>query len=379
MPGEADDDLREEIEDGRAEAWAAYFGALALGVNEFEARIQGQWVKFSAAVEREARKTRRGIAAALASLPDTIDPWDEAVLGARNRTDQRLWEFKDRVFGKLGVVNSQAAEDPEAVVEVFNRRYRLDRGGPASIIGEAQEEAADVTRKAVKGLRKSVTREAALAKGVKATALDILMDPGQYRDVDGELDDLLDGLDEAMGRGDFAATASFIDNVIRAVEQKTHQESMTIVDATAGPMAVEAAEEAAELFAPAAGGLEPAFLTHQRSTFRSTIAGMGRAFDSGWPEEDVNWLYYQPITARAGLAPDGFGATHYALIRSQEEWEGVRKALDHTRPGSYIFTTGFHVNDTGYLLPIPPLLLAAAVADQRKERQRFLEKQKDKE
>jgi hypothetical protein len=31
------------------------------------------------------------------------------------------------------------------------------------------------------------------------------------------------------------------------------------------------------------------------------------------------------------------------------------------------------------LLPIPPLFLAAAVADQRKERQRFLEKKKEEE
>jgi hypothetical protein len=202
MP-EADDELRQEVEDNRAAAWAAYFGVLALGVNEFEARIQGDWVRFSAAVERDARKTRRGIAAALASLPDTIDPWDEAVLGARNATDRRLWEFKDATLRRLGVVGSQAAEDPEAVIEVFNRRYRLDRGGPAAIIGEAQAEAVGVTRKAVKGLRKAVTREAALAKGVKATALDILMDPDQYRGVDGELDDLLDGLNEAVDRGDF--------------------------------------------------------------------------------------------------------------------------------------------------------------------------------
>jgi hypothetical protein len=106
---------------------------------------------------------------------------------------------------------------------------------------------------------------------------------------------------------------------------------------------------------------------------------MGTKFDSAWPEEDINWLAYQPVTARAGLSPNGFGATYYATIKTQPEWEKIRLGLDHKRPGSYIFTTGFHVLDTTYLLPIPPLFLAAAVADQRKERQRFLEKKRKEE
>ena len=357
MPEEAGDDeqLRQEIEDSRAEAWAAYFGVLALGVDEFEARIQGEYRVFEAVVNQAAKKTRRGLARAVAGLPDAIDPWADKVLAARAASDTVLWEFKGRVQSELGIVNSTAKEDPEAVVEVMNRRYRLDRGGPAAIIGEAQGEAAGVVRKAAK-----VVKKAAPAAAAEMAALNA-------------------GLDDALESGDYSSTASFIDNIIRALEQKVHQQSMAMVDATAGPMAVEAVEEAAEMFEPVSPTLELSYLTHQRSTYRSTVAAMGRSFDSAWPEEDINWLFYVPRTARAGLAPEGFTVQHYSQLKTAEEWEAVRMAEGAKRPGSFIFTTGFKPGSVAYLLPIPPLFLAAAIADQRKERQRFLDKKREEE
>ena len=366
------------VEEQRAEAWAAYFGVLALGVDEFEARIQREWRVFEAAVNQAAKKTRRGLARAVAGLPDAIDPWADKVLAARAASDTVLWEFKGRVQSELGIVNSTAKEDPEAVVEIMNRRYRLDRGGPAAIITEAQQEAAEAVKKSAKVVKRALKSESALALDTPELS-GLLWNAEEYRGMSAEIDDLLDGLSDALARGDYSSTASFIDNIIRALEQKVHQQSITMVDATAGPMAVEAVEEAAEMFEPVSPTLELSYLTHQRSTYRSTVAAMGRSFDSAWPEEDINWLFYVPRTARAGLAPEGFTVQHYSQLKTAAEWEKVREGLDAKRPGSYIFTTGFHPGSAAYLLPIPPLFLAAAVADQRKERQRFLEKKKEEE
>ena len=334
--------LREEVEDGRAEAWAAYYAALANGVNEFEARIQGDLVAFNRAVERRARKARRGMAGALSDLPDTVDPQAEDVLAARAESDEHLWEFLTGVVAVLGISEDRRrVDDPEQTVEVFNRRYKIDSGGPAAIIDQAQEEAVDIIDESLTIIKKHIKKEKEIANLPGADALDILYDPDQYRGISDELDGLLDGLEDAIARGDPAAVASFIDNIIRALEQKVHQQSMAIVDATAGAHEAEAVTETAELFEPITPTLEASFLTHQRATFRSTIADMGRTFERAWPEEDIGWLYYEPVTARAGLAPIGFGASHFGLIRTAEEWEAIRQGMDRARPGSYIFTTGF--------------------------------------
>jgi hypothetical protein len=355
------DDAEEQRRD-REEAWAAYYAALANGVNEFEARIQGDWVKFNRAVERRARKARKGMADALSDLPDTVDPAADDVLAVRAESDEHLWEFLTGVVAVLGISEDRRrVDDPEQTIEVFNRRYKIDTGGPAAVIGAAKSEALDIADEATKIAKRTLRADpASTARAAKLAALD-------------------QGLEGAWDADDSAAAASYVDNIIRALEQKVHQQSIAVVDATAGAHEAEAVTEAAELFDPVTPTLEASFLTHQRAAFRSTLADMGRTFERAWPEEDIGWMYYEPVTARADLAPSGFGASHFGLIRTAEEWEAIRQGMDRSRPGSFIFTTGFHINSTGYLIPIPATLAGVAREKARRERQKFLEKKREEE
>ena len=73
------------------------------------------------------------------------------------------------------------------------------------------------------------------------------------------------------------------------------------------------------------------------------------------------------------MREDGFTGRHVSQVRTEADWDRVRRRLGHKRAGSFMFTTGFHVNDPGYLLPVPALLAHEAREVERQRRQRQLE------
>jgi hypothetical protein len=216
--------------------------------------------------------------------------------------------------------------DPKEGIEVYNRKWDATRSIGNTVVGDALDK-------------------------VKEAAEDAGVDP--------------DDIPDDWG---VSHVSSWADNIIRAVEQATYQVSAHIIDATSGPNALAAIEETAELFTPPMQLLELSFMTHPRAAFRSGLGLIGRELDAD------SYVYHLPTEARANANPFGFGAAQHGKIRTAKEWERVRQNLDHKRPGSYVWTTGFHVGDKGYLIPIPPDKAEGAVAYERRERQKWLAK-----
>jgi hypothetical protein len=164
---------------------------------------------------------------------------------------------------------------------------------------------------------------------------------------------------------------SWIENLIRNLDYYSHQALNPFVDAMAAGE-VDALEEAAIGFAPPENALRLSFQTHSRAAVRSTFKAAGDAMDA------EHYMYYPPQGARVVAEPTGFAAEHGYQIRTADEWTGVRESLDQKRPGSFAFSTGFHIGDRGVLIPVPLVLLAAAYEIERKRRQKWLEKQRAK-
>jgi hypothetical protein len=307
--------------------YGIYKTAMAGHTDEWEAQLTSDWARFAKGAETYGRKIRDGLIAdveRIKNVDKVLGPEDlTTIMDIRARTDETLWDWQANQFRRLGLWPSK---DEKAELEVFNRYWNITDSTGATMVGKAREKIEEAAKSA---------------------------------DIDP--DDISDEWDESH-------VTSWADNVIRAIEQATHQMSAHILDATSGVNALEALEETAEMFEPPMQILELSFTTHPRAAFRTGLGLIGREMEA---EE---YVYHLPTAARTDADPFGWGANQHGKIRTAAEWEDIRQSMDHKRPGSYVWSTGFHVGDRGYLLPIPPDKAEGAVAWERRERQKWLER-----
>jgi hypothetical protein len=305
--------------------YGLYKAAMAGKTDEWEAQLAADWAKYEKAMLSDGQRIRDGLLADLnriKTVDKVLQPEDlRTILAVRNRADNTIWDWQNRQMERLRLWPSKRGD-----TEVFNRLWDTTDSTGQTIIRKARIK-------------------------IEETAQEAGVDP----------DDLADDWDGSQ-------VQSWADNIIRAIEQVSYQMSAHVIDATSGMNALEAIEETAEKFVPPAALLELCFTTHPRAAFRSGLGLIGREMEA------ESYVYYLPPAARADANPFGFGSAQHGKIRTPEQWEGVRQGLDHERPGSYVWTTGFHVGDKGYLLPVPPKYTAGAVAFERRERQKWLER-----
>lgn len=307
--------------------YGLYKSAMAGKTDEWEADLASAWGKYEKGMLADGRRIRDGLIGDLErikTVDKVLQPEDlKTIMGVRHKADQTIWDWQNRQFERLRLWPSR---DRKGDLEVFNRAWKITDSTGQTIVGKAFEKA----------------KQAAEDAGV-------------------------DG-DELPDEWNFSHVQSWADNIIRAIEQTSYQMSAHIIDATSGMNALAAIEETAEGFAPAVALMELSFTTHPRAAYRAGMGLIGREMEA------ESYVYYLPTTARANANPGGFGASQHGKIRTAKQWEKVRQSLDHKRPGSYVWTTGFHVGDKGYLLPIPPKHAAGAVAWERRDRQKWLER-----
>jgi hypothetical protein len=329
-------------------AYLLWRAAMTGRTDEFEARLTRLWRRqrrrfredgemVRRALLAKERAMRRGVAAGF------VKPSFGAVEPFRQTVDKTLAGWIDKEFRRLRLFPSRRKR---GAVEVFNRLWDTTKGGPKTII----EMAHDAARRGAVEASGPLSRYAAEAINKRAAR---------------RLKNRIRHAAEKAPMG--GHQQSWADNIVRALEQSKHQANMGFVDATSGLNPMSAVHEAITKFAPPLSILYLSYTTHPRAAYRSTMAAAGEAAEAD------SYVYYLPAGARAAAKPEGFGAEHYAQVRTVRQWEALRRKMKRKRPGSYIFTTGFHVGDRGYLLPVPALLLAAAREIERRRRQAWLE------
>jgi len=322
-----------------------YRNSLAGACDEFEAEITRDWRALERRMRRDGVELQARISRSLRKLRlrgGTLDARAVRSLQVQAACDRDIWRWMDKQRRALRLIPSQSGG--RGTVEVMNRRWRFDRGAPRALIQASHRRALAAVKEAAGPLGRVYG-----AQGKRMARR------------------FVQRAQAADGRFADGASRSWADNVIRALEQSAHQASMALVDATSGPTTEAAILRTAAKFSPPLGVLALSYLTHQRAAFRATIGEAGHAVEAR------HYLYYLPAGARAGAAPGGFGAGHYAAIRTEREWQSVERKRKRKRPGSYLFTTGLHVGDCGFLLPIPALMLGAARAVERRNRQRYID------
>ena len=344
-----------EAQDGdkrKREAYLLWIAALTAGVDEFEAKIQADFERYMQGVNagaeiargRMERELRRGLEFGPGG---SLDARASRLISTRNKVDGHIWDWREKSLALLGLVAAgPTIRGADKTVEVFNRWYRVDLGGPA-----------------------------ARARSASGAAIDAISDAGRTVNRIGAIEPIpvekaVLGAKSALYALLPGIVASLIDNPVRAIEQRAYQASISAVDATSGPMSEAAIADVGRRFTAPSGVLKASILTHQRAAFRSTVASFAAVAGAG------AYVYYVPARERPRVAPTGFAASHYGMVKTEREWRGTMNALDHKRPGSYMFSTGFHVLDPGYLLPIPLGLLAVAREIERRRRQIFLERKR---
>lgn len=321
------------------EQWLLYRDALTGRSDEWEAKIQSYWNRYLRDAQTRAQHMRSDISESLRKAftkDEYIKPSLMKVDAFRKTADTDIWRWMDGELQHLGFRRA-----PGKGLDVYNEIWARSRGAKTIM-----EQATEAGRGTVKG-----------------GAVVVRKIPGGGRIAD----DMEDGAEDTTGLRD-TQVDSWMDNIIRAYQQAAYIASAAIMDATSGPNALSAVSEFTRQWDLPENVLELSFTTHPRATYRATVAQAARKAGID------DYLYYLPASARHSAAPTGFGAQHHLLIRSAAAWDNTRRALGHKKPGSYIFTTGFHVGDKGVLLPVPPMLRAAAVAEERKVRQGFLDR-----
>lgn len=320
--------------------FAAYKDAMTGRTDEHEARLVSLWQRYERDASDMAGRVRTGLFRATQkafAAGHPIGPRDFAAIADFKRTaDKDIWDYLDNQFERLGLRQSRSNR---VGIEVYNRLWDRTRGMPKTIIEQAYDAASEAVDDASGPLGKA---GAGLARKFRKGGAD--------------------GAKYKQGQVD-----SWADNVIRALEQSAYQASAAITDALSGPISASALAEVAGKFDIPRNVLELSFTTHPRAMYRATIGAAGAAIEAD------EWEYYVPAAARATARPDGFAAAHHLQIKTGEEWEAVREALGHKKAGSWIHTTGFHVGDRGYLLPIPDAWSEAAREEERLWRQKWLD------
>lgn len=328
--------------------------AMAGRTDEFEARINKMWRRYKRDALTDGANVRKALLAQERRLlvqkgAKFIQPGMHTIAPFRNTVDRTLASWIDKEFRRLRLF---PGKDKRRSIEVFNRLWDASKGGPKSII----EMSHDAARKGLIEASGPLSKHAAAAINKRAG-----------RRLKANMRKAVDN----AGRQLKGQQQSWADNIIRALEQAKHQAAMNFVDATSGLNPESAIHDAITKFKPPLGVLALSYLTHPRAAYRSTLAAGGEAAGA------VDYMYYLPATARVAAEPHGFGAEHHAQIKSVRQWEALRRKRKQKRPGSFIFTTGFHVGDKGYLLPIPALLRDAAPEIERQERQKWVEALKE--
>jgi hypothetical protein len=330
------------IEVDPEKSYLLWRNAMAGRTDEFEARLTKMWRRYKRDALNDGAMVRKALRAQEIKLlrrPGTpfIAPGMHTVGPFRDTVDRTLASWLDKEFRRLRLFPSK---NKAKSIEVFNRLWDASQGGPKTVI--------------------EIARKAARTGVMEAGGV---LSPGERKR-------MAKAMEQAEESG-FAHQQSWTDNVVRALEQAKYQASIAFKDATAGLNPESAINDAITKFAPPLGVLGLSYMTHPRAAYRSTIAAACSAVEAN------DYMYYLPTSARVDANPSGFGAEHYAQIRTVRQWEALRRKLGHKKAGSFIFTTGFHVGDLGYLLPIPLALLEAARETERKTRQKWLESLKE--
>jgi hypothetical protein len=323
---------------------------MAGATDEFEARIGREWGQLRREMERQAArvgaKLDRDLARTFRPIEEggaRLDSRAFAALSTREQGDKDIWQWLDGEYRRLRIWPARARK---GAVEVNNRYYAYDRGLPKKLAGDASADAVKALRDAARPLKVSC---------------------GAYAQRKAEA-----AAEEAAEKHSEGAAQSWLDNIVRALEQTAHQMSMAIVDATSGPATAGEFDTIAAKFTPNWNTLALSYLTHQRASFRAVLGEAGEALAAALGEKQSYFLYHLPAAARVAAVEEGFAARHFSLIKTRQEWTKVLKGLGAKKPGSFPMTTGFHVGDRGYLLPIPPTMLADAREIERVKRQTFL-------
>jgi predicted HicB family RNase H-like nuclease len=366
------------------ERYEEYMAALMLSLDEQDARIESEWESEFAAMQEDAKGTRKQLRKAVKDNADGIEEGDDsAYLALQVAAGAAIWDWQARAAARMGLRLAPTrgmpplGEPVPGTVEVNNRRWEIG-GDAVTTVQRARAETADALEEAGKVVRDEAPEVAEIGRAVKRTPLEHQGEPlaGPLGKRSGKIAGTVSA-DVAALAAELAAqhggtVESWVENIIRNLDYYSHQALNPFVDAmVAGGLvsAVEAMGEAAEGFDPPENALRLSHQTHTRAAVRSTLAKAGEAMESD------AYLYYAPQGARATVTESSFATEHAYHIRTATEWEGVRTGLDAKRPGSFIFSTGFHPGDRGFLIPIPAALVGAAYAVERRRRQKFLEKQ----
>lgn len=318
-----------------------YRSIMTGATDDYSAKLNKSWREYSKRSLRDGEKVREAIRKEVNALRKVADgnggiikPGSRALAPFSTKTEKSLAWWIDREYTRLGIFPTQSRK---SAVSVFGEDFNSKRGGPAKTVDPASKAARDAIKQA--------NRRLGLASD---------------KDLEAALDSAADGVD--------LQRESWVDNIVRALEQARHQARASFsLDAISAPEPVSALTDAVNSFRIPSNLIELSYKTHPRAAYRSTMAAAAPAIGA------EHFMYYLPADARADAAPNGFGASHHERIETAKTWEAIRRGLGHRRPGSFIFSTGFHPNDKGYLIPVPKTFLDIAREIARKARQKFLE------
>jgi len=344
MPGLSADELASE-----ARRYEMYRAGMAGVTDEYSAKLQAAWRAYDREATRRAVMLRRQLSDSLHKTIGSgrmLNPEEINVWGFRASADERIWTWLDREFDVMHLRRMRRGGDG---VEINNRLWNPDAGAGRKLVEDAKASAREAAASGADALRKAQIPQARkVADSFESGA----------------------ELDEALADGQ---SASWMDNIVRSLEQFAHQASAAIIDATSGLNARAAVLDIADQIDPVSNQLYLSYTTHPRAVYRASLASAGEAIGAD------KYLYYLPADARAAAAPTGWGANQHLKMRSRREWESARQALDQKRPGSFAWTTGFHAGDAGVLLPIPVAWESIASESERRKRQAWLEKLRARE
>jgi hypothetical protein len=381
--------VSEEEQKRLEKLYLAYIAALMAGLDDFDARNEQEWEAAFESMNADADKTRKQLLKAVREYAPKIEAADDpapAWLDLQVAAGAAIWAWQEQQAAALGLKLAPTRGMPPlgtpvaGTVEVNNRRWVVG-GAAVDGVAAAKADALDSLESAGKALKSKVPEVGEFARQAKKLPVQHQgKSLGRPPAAKGKAYAALRGedLEGVIARAEELAdqhggnVESWVENVVRNFDYYSHQALNPFVDAMAASAVADDLEAAAVGFAPPENALRLSFQTHARAAVRSTMKAAGDAMEA------KHYMYYPPQAARAIAEPAGFAAEHGYQIRTTEEWAKVREALDQKRPGSFMFSTGFHVGDRGTLVPIPLALLAAAYEIERKRRQKWLEKQRAK-
>ena len=326
---------RSEQDERRAD-WLMFLMALQSGTEDFEARIKAGWRGFRSNALADAEAMRRRMMRAV----------DNGVRGVALQGEfyASTHDWRKKQESRLGIfVGCTIAADG---VYAAGRIFNANRGGALRAVNYAHRDLMRTTNRAIRPLGN-------------------IGNKGQRRNVINKTDATRRTSGKASGK-------SWLENIETALEYVVHIGTASALDMTYGTNSESVLRETARKVRMPVQRMKLSYLTHQRAVYRAGLGEMGHAGNAG------HWALWLPASERRKAAPTGFAAKHIYQVKTQLQWESVRRSLKAKRPGSYLFSTGFHPGDTSYLFPVFVPLAAEAREDLRQRRQEFVERVKEK-